>query len=159
MKLYMPEKFRWGVDTALTDRAGRHRYHLIGEAYSLGKRLHMTDLAGREAVYVKQVIPALFPTYALEVYGKPVGNLVKNLSFQRPRLVLEGLGWEIPEGFGSLGYELTCQGAVVAACHSDPETPGQLVLDLQERTAELPALAVLLTINCVLAAQESRYLS
>ena len=50
MKLFMQQKgFAWGQPMPLWDKGGHTRYTVTGDTYSLGKRLHVHDLAGREA--------------------------------------------------------------------------------------------------------------
>lgn len=160
MRLYMKlDSFNWGTPLPLADRSGRTRYTLTGDAYSLGKRLHVTDLAGREAVYVHQKVPSLFPRYAIEVYGKPVAEIYKDLTFLRPRYTIEALDWEIMGTLGACDYEITWQSSVVAACRPLEDDSGQyLSMEFYDRTAELPALGVLLTVNCIFAAQEPKHL-
>ncbi len=160
MKLYLQrDAFRWDRPLPLADKSGRPRYLLTGDAYSLGKRLHVTDLAGREAVYVRQQVPSLFPRYAIEVYGKPVGEIYKDLTFLRPRYTIEPLDWEIMGSVGTCDYEITWQKTTVAACRpQEGRTDPVLVLDFYDRTAELAALGVMLTLNCVFAPQEPKHL-
>lgn len=155
MKLYMPrDKFSLGVPMALRDRAGRTRYRISGDAYTLGKRLHVLDLAGREAIYVYQKIPSLLPRYAIEVYGKPVAEIVKDLTFIPPRYMIEGPPWEVLGNIATRDYELSCGSQVIAACRPQAE---EILLDLMDHDAEKVALGVLLTIHCMLAPQESRF--
>jgi uncharacterized protein YxjI len=156
MKLYIePGKFTWGSPLALQDRAGHTRYTLIGDAYSVGKRLHLRDLSGREAVSVRQRVPSLRQQYELEVYGRPVGTISKDMSTLRPRYALEELGWEVG-GVPSLGnFEILWQGSVVAACRPEPQ--GEVfLLELYDRTVELAALGLMLVVGCILVPQESR---
>ena len=156
MKLYMPKNtFRWGETMALQDKAGRTRYTVAGEAYSLGKRLHVHDLAGREAVYVYQRVPSLFPCYAIEVYGKPVGEITKDLTFFRPRYTMKSLNWEIAGTLGACDYEITRQSTVVASSRPQQDVHA---LTFYDRVTELTALGVVLAINCVLAPQEPKHL-
>ncbi len=150
------DSFRWGKPLALCDRSGRARYTITGDAYSLGKRLHVVDLAGREAIYVHQQVPSLFPRYAIEVYGRPVGEIYKDLTYVRPRYTIETLDWEIIGSVGTCDYEITWQSSVVAACRPQSDGPG-LVMELYDRTTELSALGVLLTVNCIFASQESKH--
>lgn len=158
MKLFMQQKgFSWGQPMPLWDKGGHTRYTVTGDAYSLGKRLHVHDLAGREAIYIHQKIPSMFPSYEIEVYGKPVGSIVKDLTFLRPRYSVAELGWELCGTMGICDYELTWQNSVVAANHPVQGQRGALfAMEFYDRTAELSALGVLLTINCILAPQESR---
>lgn len=161
MKLYMQQDaFRWGSSLALCDKNGRTRYTLTGEAYSLGKRLHVTDLAGREAIYIRQVVPSLFPRYEIEVYGKPVAEICKDLTFFRPRYTIEPLDWTLAGSLGALEYEISRQSSVVASsCPQRDNSDGNIVvLNLYDRSVTLTALGILLTINCVFAAQEPKHL-
>ncbi len=160
MKLYMPKNgFRWGQPLALRDKGGRTRYTVTGDAYSLGKRLHVTDLAGREAVYVYQRVPSLFPCYAVEVYGKPVGEITKDLTFFRPRYTMKALDWEITGTLGACDYEISRHSTVVASSRPQQGASGDvLALCFYDRVTELTALGMVLTINCVFAPQEPKHL-
>lgn len=140
MTLYLPGGFRWGPALDLLDPSGRPRYRLTGDGYAPARRLHITDLAGREAVYVRQTLPALFPTCALEVYGKPLGSLVKDLTRTPAAALLEALDWEISEAGGSL--LLLEAGAQIAAL--TPTEEAGLRLDLGQKRTELAALGALL---------------
>lgn len=159
MKLYMPKDgFRWGVPLLLKDRSGRTRYTVTSDAYALGKRLHVTDLSGREAVYIHQAIPSLFPRYQVEVYGRPVTEVVKDLSYFRPRYAIESLEWEVLGTLGACDYEITWHNTVVASCRPQQNQAGEdvLALEFYDRSSDLAALGVILAINCVLAPQESK---
>jgi uncharacterized protein YxjI len=157
MKLYMQkDQFRWDSPMALTDRSGRARYHVSGDAYSLGKRLHVTDLSGREAIYIQQRVPSLFPRYEISVYGRPVTEIVKDLTFVQPKYTLDSLDWEFMGILSTYDYEIVWNNSPVAACR--PQEDQRLVLELGERSTELTALGILLAINCIFAAQERKHL-
>jgi uncharacterized protein YxjI len=157
MKLYMQKDgFRWDTPMVLTDRNGRTRYQVSGDAYSLGKRLHVTDLSGREAIYIQQQVPSLFPRYEISVYGRPVTEIVKDLTFVQPKYTMGSLEWELMGILGTYDYEIVWQSSQVAACR--PQEDRRLVLELGDRTTELTALGILLTINCIFAAQERKHL-
>lgn len=158
MKLFMQqEAFSWGKPMELWDKGGHIRYTVTGDAYSLGKRLHVQELSGREAIYVRQQVPSMFPRYEIGIYGKKAGAIVKDLTFLRPRYTLENFEWEIGGTPGRFDYEITWRGSVVAACHPVKGEKGELyALEILDRTVELQALGVLLTVNCILAPQGSR---
>lgn len=160
MKLYMPkDAFRWGVPLPLRDKSGRTRYTVGSDAYALGKRFHVTDLAGREALYIHQQIPSLFPRYQVEVYGRPVAQVVKDLSYFRPRYAIEMVDWEVLGALGEYDYEITCHNVMVASCRPQQGQEGDvLALEFLDRSWDLAALGVILTLNCLLAPQESKRL-
>ena len=143
MRLYMPEQFRWGQTLELRDEAGRTRYTLSGDAYTLGHHLHILDLAGREAVGIRQRVPALFPTFDLEVYGKPVGALCKDLRFQPPRLLLEGMDWNLFGMPGGRDFSILFQNDSIAVCAPDRVRTGYLALELPPTEGTLTALGIL----------------
>ena len=157
MKLYMDSKaFVWGTPLPILDKSGRTRYTLVSEAYSLGKRLSVLDLAGRPAIQIRQRIPSILPSYDLEIYGKPSGTVVKDISGLRPRYYLADMGWEACGAVAARDYEILSGGTAVGSTHPEPE--GSLVLELGGRTHELAVLAFLLTLNCILADQDSKTL-
>lgn len=85
-----------------------------------------------------------------------MGSIVKDLTFLRPKYTVETLDWEVGGAMGVCDYELTWQNSVVAANRPVQGTKGQMyAMEFYDRTAELAALGVLLTINCILAGQES----
>ncbi|MDD6023924.1 MAG: hypothetical protein PUC06_06790 [Oscillospiraceae bacterium] len=152
MKLYMErDVFFWGRTMELRDKAGRKRYTLTSEAYSLGKRLHICDLAGREALYIHQRIPSLMPNYEIQVYGKPVGSVTKDLTFLQPRIVLEGLSMELGGSVALYDYEILSDGAVIAANRPcDMDWGRSFRMEFFDRTNDLTALGVMIAVNCVL---------
>lgn len=142
----------------LRDSAGHIRYRLTGDPYAPGRRLSLRDLADRETVRIRQVVPSLFPRCALEVYGKPAGEVVKDLSFLRPRISLEPAGWLL-EGVPGLGdFSLKAGERIIGECRPDPEHPEGLVFSAPDGPEGLIALGVMLTVQCVFAPQEPRHL-
>lgn len=150
--------FHWGTPLDIFDASGHRRYTLTGDAYAPGRRLHVADLAGREAIYIHQRLPSLFPRFEIEVYGRPVCELVKNLTFSHPRYTPEMLDWEISGTSGAGGYEITRQDTVFASSRPS-QTPSGPMLELiiPDQSAGLTALAVLLTIHCIFAPQELKH--
>lgn len=157
MKLYMQkDMFRWGVPLPLRDKSGRVRYTVNSDAYALGKRLHVTDLAGREALYIHQQIPSLFPRFQVEVYGRPVAQVVKDLSYFRPRYSIEMVDWTVLGNLSQSDYEITCQNTVVASCRPQQSQEGTvLALEFMDRSWDLAALGVILALTCLLSPQGS----
>ena len=159
MKLYMRQHvFTIGDRFNVWDEDGHDRWFVEQELLTWGKILRVYDLSGREAVYIHQVIPSLFPRYQVEVYGRPITEIVKDLSYFRPRCTIEELGWEVLGSLGGQDYEITHHSTVVAACRPQQNAEGDdvLALEFYDRSTDLVALGVILAINCVLAPQESK---
>jgi uncharacterized protein YxjI len=102
-------------------------------------------------------VPSLFPRYEIEVYGRPAGDIVKDLSYFQPRYIMDSLDWEVLGSISSYDYELSWQNTPVACCRpQEPEATDALALEFFDRTEALPALGVILVINCLLAPQTSK---
>lgn len=154
MTLYMEKHaFSWGRPLALTEKNGRTRYTVDGDAYAPGKRLHILDLAEKTAVSVRQRFPSLFPRYEIEVYGKPVAALIKDLNFSPPSLRIEPLGWTLTGSVSACDYELLRGGAPLAASRPVPGSPGVFALTCPDPPEALSALGVLVAVNCILSPQ------
>lgn len=155
MKLYIKQKvFSWGAKFTVKDETGNDRYFVEGEVFSWGKKLHVTDLSGREAAFIQQKVLSLLPRYFVYVNGEEVAEIVKEFSFLRPRYSIEGLGWEINGDFWSHNYMITKSGNPIVTIQKEWMTWGDSYeLDIADPDDEIVALAVVLTIDCVMAAQ------
>lgn len=154
--LYMEKSaFSWGCPLALTDKNGRTRYTVDGDAYAPGKRLHIIDLAGKTAVSVRQRLPSLFPRYEIEVYGKPVAALIKDLRTNPPNFRIETLDWALTGSVSACDYALVRGETALAASRPVSGSPGVLALTCPNPPETLPALGVLVTVNCILSPQST----
>ena len=142
MTLFL-EGFRWGGGGELRDGDGRLRFRLLGQAYRPGRRLHLRDLADREAASVRLIVPSLPPRFELETYGKPLGEAVRDpggaLCLGSLRLLRD------PDGPGLL----LCRDEIPAGeCRPAAADPERLRIDFPSLPEGLPALALLLTGAC-----------
>lgn len=154
MTLYMERNaFSWGRRLPLTEKNGHTRYTLISDPYGPRKQLQVLDLAAEKAVSVQQSFPSLFPRYEIEVYGKPVGAVQKDLRFTPPQYTIERPGWTMDGSVSRCDYTLLRDNTPLASCHPMPEKPGYLTLEFHDRAETLPALGVMMIINCVLTFQ------
>ncbi len=154
MKLYIKQKmFSWADHFAVKDENGQDRYSVEGELFSWGKKLHVYDMTGNETAFIQQKVLSFLPKYSVFVGGRQVAEIVKELSFLRPRYSIEGLGWDIGGSFWAHDYEITRTGKPIVAIHKEWMTWGDCYeLDIADPRDEVVALAVVLTIDCVMAA-------
>ena len=120
MTLHMDTPFRWNMSVPLLDEGGRQRYHLVGDAFGLRRRLRVLDLSGREAVSIRQTVPSLLPRFELETYGKPAGEVWKDMTVSPARAVMDPRGWTAE---GPMGAD----DVTVSACFRPgdrPDSPG-----------------------------------
>ena len=155
MKLYIKQKvFSWGDKFTVKNAHGEDKYYVEGEIFSWGKKLHVYDLNDREVAFIKQEVWSFLPRYYVYVGDREVAQIVKEFTFLFPKYRIDGLGWEINGGFWDHDYEITRDGVPIVAIHKEWMTWGDCYeMDIFEGADEIIALAVVLTIDCVLAAQ------
>ena len=157
MKLYIKEKvFSWGDKFTVKDQTGAGKYIVEGEIFSWGKKLHVYDMAGREVAFIKQEVWSWMPTYYVFCNGRQVAEIKKQFTFLFPKYSIEGLGWEINGSFWAHDYEITQSGRPIVTINKEWMTWGDSYeLNIINPADELVALAVVLTIDCVMEAQSA----
>ena len=155
MKLYIKQKvFSWADKFAVKDDRGEDRYYVEGEVFSFGKKLHVYDMAGREVAFIKQEVWKFMPQYTVFCSGREVATIRKEFTFLFPRYVIDGLGWEIDGSFMAHDYRITQSGRPIVTIRKEWMTWGDTYeLNITDPGQEILALAVVLTIDCVLAAR------
>ena len=153
MKLYIKQKvFTWGDKFTVKDINGNDRYYVEGEVFSWGKKLHVYDMNGNEAAFIQQKVFSLLPRYFVYVGDKQVAEIVKEFSFLFPRYSIEGLGWDIEGRFMAHDYEITQNGRPIDTISKEWMTwVDSYELDIADPKDEIVALAVVLTIDAVMA--------
>ena len=153
MKLYIRQKvFSWGDSFTVKDADGTDRYMVQGEIFSWGKKLHVYDMAGNEVAFIKQEVWSFLPRYYVFCGDEQVAEIKKEFSFLFPRYSIEGLGWEIYGSFMAHDYEILQNGRpIVSICKEWMTWGDSYELDIADPKDEIVALAVVLTIDCVLA--------
>ena len=150
MHLYQSGDFVWNRPDVLTDGEGNVRFHLLGDACAPTRRLRLQDLAGREAVLIRQSLPALFPRYELEIYGRPLGALIRQGSSFFPDVP----GWTLTGEPDGLEYGLCLDGTPAADCRMEA---GRLRLTCSDLPSGMTALGLMLTVNCLILSGPGRH--
>ena len=153
MKLYIKQKvFSWNDKFSVVDEYGNDCYTVEGELFSFGKKLHVYDMDGMEVAYIEQKLFTFKPRYHVYICGEQVAEIVKEITFLRPKYRIEGLGWEIDGDFWAHDYQITCDGQnIVTICKEWMTWGDSYELDIAEGESEIMALAVVLCIDCVMA--------
>ena len=157
MKLYMKQKvFSWGDTFTVKDACGGDKYFIKGEVFSWGKKLHVYDRSGREVAFIRQKLWTFMPRYMVSVNGTDVAEIVKEFTFLRPKYSIIGPGWEVDGSFWEHDYEVTENGRPIVSIRKEWMTWGDTYeLDIADTGNEVMALAVVLAIDCVQAAQQN----
>ena len=154
MKLYIKQKvFSWGDKFTVKDEYGNDKYLVQGEVLSFGKKLHVYDSVGREVAFIKQEIWSFLPRYYVFCGDEQIAEIKKEFTFLFPKYSIEGLGWEIEGRILAHDYEIIKNGNSIVTISKEWMTWGDSYeLDIAEPEDEIVALAVVLTIDCVMEA-------
>jgi len=154
MKLYIKQKvFSWGDKFTVKDESGRDRYYVEGEVFSFGRKLHVYDMAGSEVAFIKQEVWSWMPRYDVFCKGRQIAQIRREFTFFLPKYSIDGLGWEINGSFMAHDYELTKARRHIVSISKEWMTWGDSYeLDISDPQDEIVGMAVVLTIDCVMAA-------
>lgn len=157
MKLYIKQKvFSWGDKFTVKDESGQDRYYVEGEVFTFGKKLHVYDMTGREVAFIKQELWSWLPRFYVFCAGRQVAEIKKEFTFLLPKYTIAGLGWEIDGSFLAHDYQITRNGCPIVSIRKEWMSWGDSYeLNISNPQDEIIALAVVLTIDCVLEAQSS----
>ena len=154
MKLYIKQKvFSWGDKFTVKDVYGNDKYYVQGEVFSWGKKLHVYDMTGNEVAFIKQEVWSFLPRYYVFCGNQQIAEIKKEFTFLFPRYSIAGLGWEIEGSFMAHDYEISQSGRTIVSIRKEWMTWGDTYeLNIVNPADEIVALAVVLTIDCVMAA-------
>ena len=150
MKLYIKQKvFSWKDKFTVKNEYGEDKYTVEGEIFSLGKKLHVCDMQGREVAFIQQKVMSFLPRYFVYVGNDQVAEIVKKFSFFKPKYDVIGLNWEVTGNFMAHDYEVTQNGSPVVEIHKEWMTWGDSYeLNIAPSADEIVALATVLAIDC-----------
>ena len=157
MNLYIKQKvFSWNDKFTVKDEFGADRYFVEGEVFSFGKKLHVYDVSDYEVLFIKQEFTFGMPKYSVYSGDRLICTIKREFTFFKPRYTIEGLNWEVEGEFWSHDYDIISNGSVVASISKEWMTWGDsYVLSVNNPMEELFALAVVLTIDCVIDSSQN----
>lgn len=157
MKLYIKQKvFSWGDKFTVKDEYGYDKYIVEGEIFTWGRKLHVYDMVGNEVAFIKQEVWSFLPRYYVFCGNQQVAEIVKEFTFFFPKYTVEGLGWNIEGSFMAHDYVINRGSQTIVSISKEWMTWGDSYeLDIRNPEDEIVALAVVLTIDCVMAAASS----
>ena len=157
MKLYIKEKvFSWGDKFTVKDEYGNDKYFVQGEVFSWGKKLHVCDSVDREVAFIKQEVWSLLPRFYVFCGDEQIAEIKKEFTFLFPKYSIQGLGWEIEGKLMAHDYEIIKNGKSIVTISKEWMTWGDSYeLNIANPEDEIVALAVVLTIDCVMESSSS----
>lgn len=158
MKLYIKQKvFSWGDKFSVLDENGDSRYYVEGKVFSLAKQLHVKDNFGNEVAFIKQKAFSLLPRFYVYKDEIEVAEIVKQFTFLRQKYSISKLGWQVDGDFGAHNYQLlNSDGSQIAIISKRWLSWGDTYeIEITDLVDEVITLAVVLAIDCVLAANSA----
>ena len=153
MNLYIKQKvFSFKDKFTVKDEYGQDKYMVEGEFFSLGKKLHIYDMAGNEEAFIQQKLFSFLPRYFVFVDDRQVAEIVKKFSLFTPKYEVAGLNWQVAGNFTAHDYEVTDNGTPVVLIHKAWGTWSDCYeLSIADGADEIVALATVLAIDCVIS--------
>lgn len=157
MKLYMKQKvFSFKDKFTIKDEYGKDKYYIEGEFLSIGKKLRIYDVNHNELAFVRQKVLAFMPKFTIEIDGREIAEIVKKVTFFKPKYYVEGLDWNVEGDFFSHDYTVVSGNKEIVSIHKAWMSWGDTFeLDIMEDRDEVTALAVVLAIDAVMDAQSA----
>jgi len=158
MKLYIKQKvFSIGDKFTVRDEYGEDRYRVEGEVFSFGRKLHVYDMSGAEVAYIEQKVWTWMPCYQVYVQGRHAAEIRRKFTWFHPSYEITGPAWTVEGSFWEHEYEVNSptHGTIVRITKEWMTWGDSYELDIANPADELLALSVVLTIDCVMAAQSS----
>ncbi|MEA4888006.1 MAG: LURP-one-related family protein [Clostridiaceae bacterium] len=158
MKLYIKQKvFSWNNRFTVKDESDEDRYFIEGEFFSWGHKLHVYDRQNKEAAYIQQKVWSFLPKYQVFFEDRQVAEIVKEFTFFHPKYSISGLDWTVEGSVWAHDYQIYEAGRPIVTIQKEWFTWGDsYVLDIGNPQNEILALAVVITIDCVMADQAAQ---
>ena len=111
-------------------------------------------MSGRELAMVQQKLLALMPKFFVLKNGEQVAEIKKKMALFKAKYLVEGPGWEVKGSILDHDYTIMDGDREVVRLHKAWLSWGDSYeIDISDGTDETLALAVVLAIDCVQAAQ------
>ncbi len=154
-QLYIRQKvFSWKDRFTVKDADGIDRFTAEGELWSVGKKLHVYNMAGEEIAYIHQKVWSFKPRFFIYINGIQTAEVVREFTLLRPRYTIHGLDWSCTGDVTGHNYEIWHGGDLIVRVHKVWFSWGDSYeLDIPDYRNETLALSVVLAIDAVLAMQ------
>lgn len=148
MQLYFKQRFfSWFDSYDIYDEEGNTVFTVEGQL-SWGHCLHVNDAMGRHIATLQQRVLTLLPKFEMYIEENYVGCITKELTFFKPRFVMDCNGWEIDGEWMEWDYTITDSGRQVATVSKDLfHMTDRYMIDVAEEDEALAVLLVVLAID------------
>lgn len=108
MKYLVRQKvFSLGDNFTIKNEYGEDCFRVYGKIFSLGNKLHLTDLQDRELYYIEQRLFRFLPEYNIYQNGTPVAHVKKTFSLFRPNFEITSVYGKYSISGNFFAYDFT----------------------------------------------------
>ena len=161
MRLFIRQRiFSWTDSYDIYDENGEARYEVRAAFFALGHQIHVYDKRAPEGScevgWIRQKLFTLMPTFEIILNGQVCGTIRKEFTLLRPRYHVDFRGWDVEGDMLHWDYEVYDRGRTVMHISKEWLTWGDsYCLDIRDPADEILALAVVLTIDCVVESSQN----
>ena len=154
-KLYLKQKvFSWGDKFNVYNEFGEAIYHVKGEVFTLGKKLHVSDPKERELAFIHQKVWSFKSRYFISRDGNDIAEVVKEITFLKAKYTVEAFGWLIQGKILDHEYQITRGEQIVAKIsHKWLSWGDTYEIDIANGEDVINVLCAVLIIDAVKASQ------
>lgn len=150
MKLLIKQRvFSWTDSYDVYDEAGRPKYQVSAEFFSLGHRLHVYDkVTGREIGAIHEKFFTFLPQFEIVAGGEVRGVIRKEFTFFIPKYRVDYRGWDVDGDILGWDYRVTHEGREVMSISKEIfRWSDTYVLNFRDPADEIPGLLLVLAID------------
>ena len=134
----------------VTDETGGPVYDVEGSLFQIPKQFTVRDLSGRERVRVRKKPLGWLPRFFVEVDGREVATIRKELTLLRPRYTVDGPGMAVAGDIWSMSFELRRDGVPIGRVDKKwLAVRDRYAIEIERDEDELLVLGVVLAIDYV----------
>ncbi|MBE6646165.1 MAG: hypothetical protein E7611_00825 [Ruminococcaceae bacterium] len=154
MKLLFKQRFTFGLDTYDIYNEMDETVFTVKSRFALGRKLEIYDRGGNLVGTLIGKVFTFLPTFEMYVGDSLVGTIQKQMTFFKPKFILDCNGWEVNGSFWEWDYSIVdSTGKAVATLTQEFDWTDTYILDIVD---DADALAVLMIVIAIDAEKDSR---
>jgi uncharacterized protein YxjI len=132
------------------DQRGNPVYHVKGQLFSLGHKIHITDNNNYEVIYIKEKVLAFFKKFEIYINGEYKGMLKEKFSIMHPKYDVDYNGMKIVGDVFGWDYDVKKDDKLVATIRRKTYVwSNTFDIEAFNKDDELSVLALAIAIDAV----------
>ena len=150
-ELYIKQKvFSIGEKFTVTDEYQNDVYYVEGSFFQIPKTFSIMNQNRDEVALITKKVFSFLPKFFVEVQGKEILTITKELSFFKARYTIDAEGIEVQGNWWDMDFEVYKQGQLVGQVNKEWFTWGDTYkVQIFDEAMETIVIAVVVAIDCV----------